>query len=439
MFLECIDCKLATDNLEYKRCPNCNGFLILQYDKLDFFIEKKEIGIWKYKNLLPITNNRITLGEGNTPIIKATEMSKELNVEIFLKNEGINPTGTFLDRGSAIYLSFLKDRGIKSIKCFTTGNFGCSIAAYSSKANINCQIYVHERVNHFKLLQMIWFGSKVTIGQDKFELEKDFITQADPIFIEGLKTQFYEIYEYFGEELPDYIALPIGSGSNIFSFFKAARELKKLGLVRKDIKFIGAKPDKEASKAFIDLDPTFLYCKSFIKEMIRENSLIEGYASKEEMISSMDYFARKEGILTEPITSISLAVIKKLISNKRIKENSKILIILTGTGLKEIGNISLVKNKQYRKIKLDYEIGYTKQKILEILSMNNLSGYEIWKKLKEIGINIQLPTLYEHLKELEDLNFITSTQRIIKNRKVNVRSITKLGEDYLKTLKGFEH
>ncbi|HLI46271.1 MAG TPA: pyridoxal-phosphate dependent enzyme [Geobacterales bacterium] len=440
MFLKCLECKFETSDLDIKKCPNCNGFLVLKYDNLEFTRDPKEIGIWKYNAVLPKLTNKISLGEGNTPIIKATQISKELGIDLYFKNEGTNPTGSFMDRGSAVYISFLKDCGKKAIKCFTTGNFGCSIAAYCSKANIEANIYVHERVNHFKLLQMIWFGSRISMKYDEVLLKaKDFITPADPMFLEGLKTQFLEIFDYFEGDLPDYIALPMGSGSNIFSNYKAFRELKEIGLVNKDIKFIGAKPDEEASRAFADLDPSFLYCKGLIEEIGKSGLLLEATAGKEEMVKAMDEFAKKEGILVEPITSISLPVIKKLIANKKIKEGSKILIILTGSGLKEIGSVSLIKNKGFKKLKIGQEIGFTKRMILEVLSTNSLSGYELWKKLREKGIEIRLPTLYEHLKQLEEMNFITSIPQTVKNRKVNIRCLTKQGSEYLRTLKTLEH
>jgi threonine synthase len=441
MFLRCTNCKFQSSDLSLKRCPNCNGFLILELDKIpsEWVVEDKEVGIWRYKRFLPKISSRISLGEGKTPILKAIKLSKELGLEVYLKNEGLNPTGTFMDRGSAIYISFLKDIGVKEVKCFTTGNFGCSIAAYSSKAGLECEIFVHEKANHFKLLQMVWFGAKIKMGYDKLIMnEKNLITQADPLFIEGLKTQMYEVVEYFKEEIPDYIILPIGSGANIYSFFKAYKELSKIGQIKKKPLFVGAKPNSEAAKTFIDLDPSFLYCESLIKEIKREDMFIEEVASKEEMINSMSIFAREEGILVEPISSIALSVLYKLRKKQLIKDNSRVLIVLTGSGLKEIGSIVLLNKRPIKKIKVGHELGFTKLKILELLKEKSMSGYELWKKLKEFNINIKLSTLYEHLKELEELNLISSNIQIIKNRKTNIRSLTSFGEKYLETFKRIE-
>lgn len=441
MSLRCVNCKFQSSDLLLKRCPNCNSFLIFELDNIpsQLVVEEREIGIWRYKHFFPKINSKISLGEGKTPILKAQRLSKELGLKVYLKNEGLNPTGTFMDRGSAIYVSFLKDKGVKEVKCFTTGNFGCSIAAYMSRANLDCEIFVHEKVNHFKLLQMIWFGAKIKIGYNKFVLnETNLITQADPLFIEGLKTQMYEIVEYFKEEIPDYIILPIGSGANIYSYFKAYKELKKMKLIKKRVLFIGAKPNSDAAKSFIDLDPSFLYCESLVKEIERENLLIEEVASKEEMINAMSVFAKEEGILVEPISSIALSVLYKLRNKHKIKEGSRVLIVLTGSGLKEIGNIILLNKRPIKRIKLGHEIGFTKLKILELLKEKSMSGYELWKKLKKININIKLATLYEHLKDLEDLNLISSNIQIIKNRKANIRSLTSFGEKYLETLKRVE-
>ncbi len=438
MILKCISCSFESQNLEYRRCPSCNSFLLIEYERKPKELRRdyREVGVWVYKNFLPEFREKISRGEGNTPLIKANNLSANLGVEIFLKNEGSNPTGSFMDRGSAVYVSFLKEKHINKIKLFTTGNFGCSVTAYATHAGMECEILAHEKTNHFKLLQMIWLGAKVEMTNNPSPIEKNFITQADPFFIEGLKTQMFEIFEQFRYSLPDYITIPVGSGSNLFSYFKAYKELKEMGLIDEySLKFIGAKPNKEASKIFLDLDPSFLYCKEAIEKLKQENLLIEKEATKEEIMKALSEFSKFEGILVEPASAITLAVLKKLLMKGKLEKGSKVVLLITGTGLKEIGSINLLQ-KDLKKAKISKEMGYTKLKILSILKENSMSGYEIWKRLRKENIRIRLPTLYEHLKELEELNLITSTITYVNNRKTNIRKLTEYGLKYLESFKG---
>lgn len=427
MLLSCISCKFETDNLLNKRCPECGSFMIVKNLKLPrkFTKKGKELGIWVFEDFLPRLRTKITLGEGNTPIIKATRLSSLLSSDIYFKNEGVNPTGSFLDRGSAVYVSFMKENRIKELKCFATGNLGSSLAAYASRADMVCEVFVHERINHAKLLQIIMLGAKISMHKDLERYKKEIVTQADPFFIEGLKTQFLEVYEYFSNDLPDYVVVPIGSGVNIFSIYKGYEELIDSGIIDKRIKFIGIKPDQKTASSIVDLDPSFLYCEDLLKEMEKYGFLIVEETGKEEIIKAMVDFARLEGILVEPASSITLAGLRKFMMKNKIR-NKKILIILTGTGLKEISNLSLIKFSNYR----NKELGYTKLKILKILKDRDMSGYELWKRLKEEGTEIRLPTLYQHLKELEEMNLLSSIPVSSKRRTI-LRKLTPLGENYL--------
>jgi len=431
MYLKCINCNFYTENLEKKNCDDCKSLLVFIYDNIKNIKNEEEIGVWKFKYILPNFNYKITLGEGNTPILKANNLSEKLKINLFIKDEGRNPTGSFIDRGSAIYTSYLREKGISKIKFFSTGNLGASMAAYCAKAGITCEIILPKKIEHIKLYQMVYFGAKVYLYDEKTFLKlsknSDFI-QLNPFFIEGLKTQIFEIADFFDYELPSYIIVPIGSGLNLFSYYKGLKEIENIKGSKFKIKFIGVKISKNYEDSFIDINPRFLYCKDLIEKINKEGILIIEEVSAEEVLNSINLFSKNEGLMVEPSSAVALAGLIKLLNKNKINKESEILMTITATGFKNI--YFKTDNIEYKVA--ERKLSNTKIVILNLLKQKPMYAYEIWKKLKEININIKLPTLYEHIKELKELNLIESLGYYKRfNRLTNLYNLTEKGKKYL--------
>ncbi|MGC8558228.1 MAG: pyridoxal-phosphate dependent enzyme, partial [Nitrososphaeria archaeon] len=161
----------------------------------------------------------ITLGEGNTPLIYSEKIKNMLKAgSIMIKNESVNPTGSFLDRGSSVAVSYTVSNKYKGIKCFSLGNLGASLAAYSARAGIPCAVYATRKLITGKLYQTMCYGASVVFYEEQQNIESlkaqegQYITgESDTIFLSGLKTISYEIFEQTSE-LPDYIFVSVGEG-----------------------------------------------------------------------------------------------------------------------------------------------------------------------------------------------------------------------------------
>lgn len=245
---ECIECgrKYRIDEVIY-RCRNDGSVLDIAYDynKVHFSLKearKRRMGVWRYAELLPV-ECRVTLEEGGTPLYKADTIGSSLGLgELYVKNEGANPTGSFKDRGMTVGVSQALKLGVKSVGCASTGNTSASLAAYSAKAGLGCAIIVPSKKIAFgKLAQALVYGAKVFSVKSNFDEAMKLIEQLaekgriyllnsiNPFRLEGQKTLGFEIYDKLGF-VPDRIIIPVGNAGNISAVWKAFKELKKLGI-----------------------------------------------------------------------------------------------------------------------------------------------------------------------------------------------------------------
>ena len=200
--------------------------------------------IERYFQHLPVKNpkNIITLLEGSTPLIRARNLEKNLNskAEIYLKYEGLNPTGSFKDRGMTVAVSKAVEDGSEAVICASTGNTSASAAAYAAKASIACAVLIPEgAIAMGKLAQAIAYGAKVIAVKGNFDVALNMVRELstrnpitlvnsiNPYRIEGQKTASFEICDELGEA-PDYIAIPVGNAGNITAYWKGFKEYYNL-------------------------------------------------------------------------------------------------------------------------------------------------------------------------------------------------------------------
>lgn len=316
----------------------------------------------KYRGYLPVTNKTpiITLNEGNTPLIKADNLSGSIggDLEIYMKYEGMNPTGSFKDRGMTMAISKAVEEGSKAVMCASTGNTSASAAAYSARAGINCIVLIPEgNIALGKLSQALMHGANVVAVQGNFDdaLEMvrtitskypiTLVNSINPYRIEGQKTGAFEICDVLCKA-PDYHAIPVGNAGNITSYWKGYKEYRKAGIIDNLPKMIGFQAEGAAPivKGHIIKDPHTIATAIKIgnpaswklAESARDESggLIDT-VTDDEILDAYKMLAKLEGIFVEPASAASVAGVIKLNKKGFFKRGDCIVCVVTGHGLKD--------------------------------------------------------------------------------------------------------
>ncbi len=321
----------------------------------------------KYRDFLPVTEKTtvVTLNEGNTPLIYSPFLSGLIDTkgktEVYLKYEGLNPTGSFKDRGMTLAVSKAIEEGRNAVICASTGNTSASAASYSARAKIKCIVLVPEgAIALGKLAQALIHGANVLEIRGNFdtalnlvkEITRKFpiqlVNSINPYRIEGQKTGAFEICDQLGRIAPDFHAIPVGNAGNITAYWKGYKEYKEKGLINNLPKMLGfqaegaapivrgkviKKPETIASAIRIGNPASWKKAEAARDE---SGGLIDMVSDK-EILNAYKLLASKEGVFVEPASSASVAGILKLNSQgyfKKIKF-AKIVCILTGHGLKD--------------------------------------------------------------------------------------------------------
>lgn len=330
----------------------------------------------RYFDYLPVSDKTpvITINEGNTPLIQADNLAKILNIkaEIFLKFEGANPTGSFKDRGMTVAVSKAVEEGSKAIICASTGNTSASAAAYAAKAGIKAFVLIPDGyIALGKLSQAMLYGAEVVAIDGNFdealEIVRDIadkypitlVNSVNPYRIEGQKTAAFEICDVLGKS-PDYLCIPVGNAGNITAYWKGFKEFYQNKTITNTPKIYGfeaegaaaivknqriEKPQTIATAIRIGNPASWDYAVAARDE---SGGLID-YVTDDEIIEAYRILARTEGVFAEPG---SLASIAGLIKSSRlglIEENSTIVCVLTGNGLKDPDSAIKYSNCEIKK------------------------------------------------------------------------------------------
>ncbi|MCD5409462.1 MAG: threonine synthase [Methanocellales archaeon] len=174
MFLECIECKIQYPDSEIIYiCSKCGGLLdvIYDYSKIDFHPSAQPPSVWKYEPLLPIRGDPVSIHEGGTPLYKCDRLAKQISIrELYVKHEGLNPTGSFKDRGMTVGVSKALELGMRTVACASTGNTSASLAIYAAKAGISAVVLLPAgKVAMGKVAQALMHGAKVISIKGNFD------------------------------------------------------------------------------------------------------------------------------------------------------------------------------------------------------------------------------------------------------------------------------
>lgn len=324
--------------------------------------------IQKYRRFLPVSEKTplITLNEGNTPLIYAGYLSRLVGgkAEVYLKYEGLNPTGSFKDRGMTLAISKACEAKASAVMCASTGNTSASAAAYAAVAQIKCIVLIPSgAIALGKLSQALIHGAKVLAIKGNFDAALDLakeitrqfpvtlVNSLNPYRIQGQKTASFEICDYLNDA-PDYQIMPVGNAGNITAYWKGYKEYQKIGLSKKLPVMLGfqaqgsapivknkpiANPETIATAIRIGNPASW---KSALEARDESNGEIDAVTDKQILIA-YKMLAEKEGVFAEPASAASVAGLLKLVKNgyfkKVLKQQRKIRIvcILTGHGLKD--------------------------------------------------------------------------------------------------------
>ncbi len=314
---------------------------------------------WEY---LPVSNRTpvVTMPEGNTPLVIAHNLAGALGGkhEIYLKYEGLNPTGSFKDRGMTLAISKALEEDSKAVMCASTGNTSASAAAYSARCGLKCIVLIPEgAIALGKLSQAMIHGAQVIAVRGNFDealkLAKD-ITDKNPITlvnslnpyrIEGQKTASFEIIDFLGDA-PDYQFMPVGNAGNITAYWKGYKEYREAGKSKKLPVMMGFQASKSAPIVLghpIKNPETIATAirignpASWEKaEQARDESGgVIDMVTDDEILEAYRLLAKLEGIFVEPASAASVAGLKKYIERDYFKKHARIVCILTGHGLKD--------------------------------------------------------------------------------------------------------
>ncbi|MED4455219.1 threonine synthase [Metabacillus fastidiosus] len=315
--------------------------------------------IQEFAEFLPVTDKtpKLTLQEGNTPLIHMPKLSEKLGVELYVKTEGTNPTGSFKDRGMVMAVAKAKEDGSDTIICASTGNTSAAAAAYAARANMKCIILIPDgKIAFGKLAQAVMYGAEIYAIKGNFDhaltmvrnisekLPITLVNSVNPYRIEGQKTGAFEICEQLGSA-PDVLCIPVGNAGNITAYwkgFKEYNEAKQTGLP----KIHGF--EAEGSAAIVRGEPienpetvaTAIRIGNpaswkFAVEAEKESNGKIDYVTDEEILEAYQLIAREEGVFAEPGSAASIAGLIKHRKAGLIAEGSKVVAILTGNGLKD--------------------------------------------------------------------------------------------------------
>ncbi|MEA3328905.1 MAG: threonine synthase [Candidatus Omnitrophota bacterium] len=320
--------------------------------------------IEEYRDFLPVTDKTpvVSLNEGNTPLIYAPAVSRQLgrNIKVYLKYEGLNPTGSFKDRGMTVAVSKALEEKVIAVMCASTGNTSASAAAYAARAKLKCVVLIPEgAIALGKLSQALIHGAKVIAIKGNFddalrlarEITAKFpirlVNSINPHRIEGQKTAAFEISEQLGGFSPDYHAIPVGNAGNITAYWKGYKEYKQAGKINKLPKMLGFQAEGAAPIVRNEIIKNPETLATAIKignpaswkkaELSRDEStgLIDMVSDK-EIIQAYKFLAGREGIFVEPASAASIAGIFKLKKQGYFDQAAaKIVCTLTGHGLKD--------------------------------------------------------------------------------------------------------
>lgn len=381
--LRCRECGREYPALALHVCEFCFGPLEVAYDyeQVASAISKDAIAagplsIWRYHQLLPVSaEGAVDLGAGFTPLVRADRLAAELGLgELWLKNDTVNPTGSFKDRVTSVALTKARDLGFKVAACASTGNLGNAVAAHAARAGMECFIFVPADLERAKIVTSAVYGATVVAIDGSYDDVNRLcaeLTSEEPswafanvnirtYYAEGSKTLAFEVAEQLGWQAPDHVVVPVASGSQLTKIAKGFRELGMVGLLPEvpEVRISGAQAQgcSPVATAFAEgadvVRPVkpHTVAKSlaignpadgwYALEAVRSSGGALGAVSDDEVIEAIGLLARTEGIFAETAGGVTIATLSALAARGVVRRDERVVAFISGNGLKTVEAVS---------------------------------------------------------------------------------------------------
>lgn len=364
------------------RCPQCQGLLDprYDYDSVRSALTWETVGrrprsIWRWRELLPIDDERciVSLGEGDTPLVPSHRVGPTLGIKnLYIMNDGMNPTGSLKDRSMAVVTSKALELGYRVIACDSSGNKAASLSAYAARAGLASLVFCPSTTPAQKLLQIVAYGGRLAI----VDTDRDGVAQlysqltqrrtaewydsgvSNPFRYEGKKSYAYEIAEAFGGRAPDWILHPAAGSMSVIKNWKGFGELARLGLVHNKPRLVAVQPRNCApivaayrnhcpTASPVEHRPTMAGGLSMPNpgdlgdltlQAIRESGGAAVAVTENEIVWGMRALW-EEGIFSEPTGAVTIPALRRLMEQDIIRREDTVVCIVTGTGFKDLHSL----------------------------------------------------------------------------------------------------
>jgi len=392
--LICTNCRREYSLLDLYYCKHCDGILSVKFEYSTEMKDKikNQNELSNPKDFLPIVpETYIYNGQGNTPLVFANRLNKDFGVKnIAFKCEFLNPTGSFKDRPVSVGVSKAIEFGYKKVVVASSGNGAAAVSSFCAAAGIDAIILVSENTPDEKIRQAAFYGGQVIKVSgpysncfalakelsEKFEILNLTTTFINPYTVEGNKLIAYELFYEMKKTVPDAIFVPIGAGPLLGGIYKGYIELQQMGLIEKIPKMVGVQAagccpvadafEKKTDRVFAIENPSSIaggICDGLVGYTNDGEYTLEcivnsgGWAlscTDEEILATQKILAQKEGIFVEPSSAAAVSAISKLVEEKKLEPESTIVVLLTGSGLKDMS--TTMNHKEIKTVKSLKEI-----------------------------------------------------------------------------------
>jgi len=373
--LKCRECGAEFPSVRIHACEHCFGPLEVVYNLDSIALDrnsfkKRPDTLWRYHELLPIENKTkiVDLGAGFTILHKCKGLAKALRLKkLYIKNDTINPTGSFKDRPATVAISKALEFDFKAVGCASTGNLAAATAAHAAKAGIPCYVFIPSNIEANKILQAATYGAKIIAVKGTYDEANRLAAQASdeydwalvninirPYYVEGSKTLVFETCEQLGWRAPDNIIIPMGSGALLCAVWRGLKQFRDLDLIDElKTRLIGVQPQgcspivsafKSNSDDVVPVEKPETITKSlaigdpgdglYALKAIQESIGVAESATDEEIIDGIKLLAKNEGIFAEPAGGVTIAVLKKFLESGKIPRDEEVVCCITGSGFK---------------------------------------------------------------------------------------------------------
>ena len=374
-YLECVRCGAhVSAETPQTVCPVCvqngnlpAGSLFVRYDLQPTpreAIDSRAVGMWRYASVALPDAEPVTLGEGWTPMLASRRYPN-----VLLKDEGVNPTGTFKARGMAMAVTMARHYGLKKLAAPSAGNAGSALAAYAARAGMEAHIFMPKDVPFANYVETVAYGAHVTLvdglisdcgrmvaerkdAEGWFEVS----TMKEPFRVEGKKTMGYELVEQLGWEYPDAVFYPTGGGVGLIGIWKAFEEMERLGWVKAGskrpkmiaVQAAGCAPMVKAFEEGANVSQMWQgaetlaaglrvpkpYGDAVMLKILRESGGTAVAVTDAEIFAGLGEWAREEGMMLCPEGASMIPAYERLVKERFLSRTDRVVLLNTGTGLK---------------------------------------------------------------------------------------------------------